>query len=81
MSKYRIIQEQYPLMWGYIDGVDELPKDVTFTEPIILLQEKKSIFHKWKTIKQIDKILEAEYYVFNEKIKNTKTKKEIIKMI
>lgn len=79
MKKYRIIEVKYPLYLFYAEGVsEELPKDVSFSSQKMLLQERKSIFHKWKTIKQIDSILEAEYYIYNKKVEKTKTIKRVI---
>lgn len=79
MTKFRIIEVQEPLNWFYIKGEQqEPPKDVSFSSPKMLLQERKSIFHKWKTVKEIDSILEAEYYIYNRKVENTKTIKRVI---
>lgn len=80
MSKFRIIEVKYPLNWFYHEGVQqEPPKEVGFTTiPKMLLQERKSIFHSWKTVKQIDSILEAEYYIYNQKVEKTKTIERVI---
>lgn len=79
MKKFRIVEVKHPLQWYYIKGEQqEPPKDVSFSSPIVLLQERKSIFHKWKTIKEIDSILEAEYYIYNKKVEKTKTIKRVI---
>lgn len=79
MKKFRIIEVREPLNW-YYDSRDgqEPPKDVDFSKPRMLLQERKSIFHKWKTIKQIDTILEAEYCVYNRKAAKAKPLKRVI---
>ena len=74
MSKFRIIEVKEPLRWDYVKGAqDEPPKDVVFSATGWFLQERKSIFHKWKTVTQIDSILEAEFYIYNRKVEKTKT--------
>lgn len=74
MKKYRIVEVREPLRWGYVKGAqDEPPKDVVFSATGWFLQERKSIFHKWKTVTQIDSILEAEFYIYNRKVEKTKT--------
>ena len=79
MKKYRIIEVRDPMHLFYAKGVfDEPPKDISFSSPSVLLQERKSIFHKWKTIKQIDSILEAQYYIYNRKVENIKPLKRVI---
>ena len=79
MKKFRIIEKRFPLFWYYAERLNEQPpKDVSFSSPIMFLQERKSIFHKWKTIKEIDTILEAEYYIYNRKVEKTKTIKRVI---
>lgn len=79
MKKFRIVEVKEPMQWGYVKGAqDETPKDVIFSSPILLLQERKSIFHRWKTVKQIDSILEAEYYIYNRKVEKTKTIERVI---
>ena len=79
MKKYRIIEVQEPLGWYYAKGLaEEPPKEVDFSSPSMILQERKSIFHKWKTIKHIDSILEAEYIIYNEKAAKAKPIKRVI---
>lgn len=82
MKKFRIIEERFPLNEYYAKEVsEEPPKDVSFSSPNMLLQERKTIFHKWKTIKQIDSILEAEYYIYNKKVEKLKTITQVIKKL
>lgn len=82
MTKYRIIEVSYPLHCYYAEEVmDEPPKDIDFSNPRMFVQERKSIFHKWKTIKRIDSILEAEYYIYNEKVQKVKPLKKVIKKL
>lgn len=82
MKKFRIVEVKHPLQWYYAKGVsEEPPKDVSFSIPIVLLQERKSIFHKWKTIKQINSILEAKYYIYNQKVKKLKPLKKVIEKL
>lgn len=80
MSKFRIIEVKEPLRWGYVKGAqDEPPKDIVFSATGWFLQERKSIFHKWKTVTQIDSILEAEFYIYNRKAEKTKAIERVIK--
>lgn len=82
MKKFRIIEKRYPLSWYYAERLNEQPpKDVSFSSPIMFLQERKSIFHKWKTIKEINTILEAEYYIYNQKVEKLKTITQVIKKL
>ena len=79
MKKFRIIEVKEPLRWGYVKGAqDEPPKDVVFSATGWFLQERKSIFHKWKTVTQIDSILEAEFYIYNRKAEKTKAIERVI---
>lgn len=79
MSKFRIVEVKEPLHCYYAKGEQQEPsKDVSFSSPIMLLQERKSIFHRWKTVKEIDSILEAEYYIYNRKVEKTKTIERVI---
>ena len=80
MKKYRIVEVKEPLNWFYIKGEQqEPPKEVGFTTiPKMILQERKSIFHKWKTVKQIDSILEAKYFIYNRKAEKAKTIERVI---
>lgn len=82
MKKFRIVEARVPLNWYYAEGIaEEPPKDVKFSKPSILLEGRKSIFHKWRPIKYIDSILEAEYYIYNEKVQKVKPLKKVIKKL
>ena len=79
MKKFRIIEMRYPFNEYYDKGVsDEPSKDISFSNPRMFLQERKSIFHKWKTIKPIDSILEAKYFIYNRKVEKIKPIKRVI---
>lgn len=82
MKKYRIVEVQEPLGWYYAKGfTEEPPKKVNFSSSGMVLQKRKSIFHKWKTIRQIDSILEAKYIIYNEKAAKAKTIKRVIEKL
>lgn len=73
MKKYRIIEERYPSLSFYDNESSELPKEIEYSKPWICIQERKSIFHKWRTIKECNTIKEAEFYIYNKKIEKIKS--------
>ena len=79
--RYRIIEEKYPINYGYFDESSELPKGIEYSKPVILLEEKKSIFHKWKFVKQFNTIKEIEFYIYNQRVEKIKPKKQVIKIL
>ena len=81
MTKYRIIEVRYKLHHFYFDESDEIPKEIQYSEPVILVQRRKSIFHKWRKIKSCNTIKEAEFYIYNKKLEDIKPITQVIKKL
>lgn len=81
MKKYRIIEERVPLMQPYFDENCVIQDDIEYSPPIYYLEEKKSIFNKWKRIYEVDTIKQGEFKIHNLKIEEIPFKKSIIKTL
>lgn len=81
MTKYRIIEKRYVLYYGYLNESSGIPKEIQYSEPIILVQRRKSIFHKWRKIKTCNTIKEAEFYVYNKKLEDIEPITQVIKKL
>jgi hypothetical protein len=81
MKKYRIIEERLPLLQLYWNESSIIQDDIEYSPPIYYVEEKKSIFNKWKRIYEVDTIKEGEFKINNLRIEEMPFKKSIIKTL
>jgi hypothetical protein len=81
MRKYRIIEERVPLLQLYLNETSIIQNDIEYSPPIYYVEEKKSIFNKWKRIYEVDTIKEGEFKINNLRIEEMPFKKSIIKTL
>jgi hypothetical protein len=79
MKKYRIIEERVPLLQLYLNESSIIQDDIEYSPPIYYVEEKKSIFNKWKRIYEVYTIKEGEFKIHNLRIEEMPFKKSIIK--